>query len=323
MNKSESFEALRRANPRCKPGFIQTVDAAAPTVRRRIATATPTDHPRTRHVRARRPIIGISAAGMAVAAAAAVAVAVFVTVGTPGGKVGVQNAHAAIMQAMTVSAESAQQSGTVNVRITHDGELWAAKVIGWNGDNIEITDNSPGGASSGSPVLVVDGMLYGHDPHYQGWVEVGPVSSIDSGSGTTPTEQLAAIREDIGGSTLRRIVGAMTGLTTTHNGDGSTVYSGTVAAGQIARETGFKEGQNIRVFPFGYVAHGAAADAASPLDTAVTVGSDGVISDIAVTWGTWAYTVVYSDLGSTPPLVAPADAKPLRDVLRHTPAPPQ
>jgi len=323
MNKSESFEALRRANPRSKPGFIQTVDAVAPAVHRRIATATATDQPRMRHVRPRRPFIGISAAGMAVAAAAAVAVAVFVTVGTPGGKVGVQGAHAAIMQAMTVSAESAQQSGTVNVRITHDGELWAAKVIGWNGDNIEITDNSPGGASSGSQILVVDGTLYGHDPHYQGWVEIGPVSSIDPGSGTTPTEQLAAIREDVGGSTLQRIVGAMTGLMTTHKGDGSTVYSGTVAAGQIARETGFKEGQNIRVFPFGYVAHGAAADATSPLDTAVTVGSDGVITEIAVTWGTWAYTVTYSDLGSTPPLVAPANAKPLRDVLSASPAPPQ
>ena len=43
-----------------------------------------------------------------------------------------------------------------------------------------------------------------------------------------------------------------------------------VAAGQIARETGFKEGEAIRVFSFGYVAHGAAADPASLLDTAVT-----------------------------------------------------
>jgi hypothetical protein len=323
MNTSESFEALRRANPRSKPGFIQTVDAAVPTVHRRIATATATDQPRVRHVRPRRPLIGISAAGLAVAVAAAVAVAMFVTVGSPGGKVGVQTANAAIRHAVTLSAESAQQSGTVNVRITHDGELWAAKVIGWNGNNIEITDNSPGGASSGSPILVVDGMLYGHDPSYDGWVQIGPVSSIDPGSGTTPTDQLDAIREDVGGTTLRRIVSAMTGLTTTHQGDGSTVYRGTVAAGQIARETGFKEGQHIRVFPFGYVAHGAAADPASPLDTAVTVGSDGVINHIAVTWGTWAYTVTYSDLGSTPPLAAPANAKPLRDVLRHTPAPPQ
>jgi hypothetical protein len=287
-----------------------------------VATADMSDEPRPRQVRGRRGLLGISAAGLAVAAAAAV-VAVIVAVGSPPGSLGVPSAAAAVQKAVTLSAASAQQSGTVHVQITHDGMPWAIKVIRWNGDDIEITDNSPGGPSSGSPILVVNGTLYGHDPSYQGWVEVGPVSSIDPGSGTTPTDQLSAIREDVGGATLQRVVAAMTGLTTAHRSDGSTVYSGTVAAGQIARETGFKEGQAIRVFPFGYVAHDAAADPASQLSTAVTVGSDGIIRDIAVTWGTWTYTVTYSDLGSTPVLVAPANAKPLRDVLRHTPAPPQ
>jgi hypothetical protein len=40
----------------------------------------------------------------------------------------------------------------------------------------------------------------------------------------------------------------------------------------IARETGFKRGQPIRVFPFGYVAHNE-ADPSAPLDTVVTVGA--------------------------------------------------
>ena len=47
------------------------------------------------------------------------------------------------------------------------------------------------------------------------------------------------------------------------------------AAGLIARESGFKEGGPIRVFPFGYVAHDEAADPAAPLDTAITVGGMG------------------------------------------------
>jgi len=322
MNETESFEALRRANPRYRPNFTETMDAADAEVRSRFATEGAAAEP-PRYRRPRRPLLGISAAGVALAAAAAVAVAVFVTVGSPGGRLGVGTAAAAIKKAVALSAASAQESGTVDVRITHDGALWASKHIRWNADNIEITDDSPGRPSSGSPLLVVDGMMYGHDPSYDGWVEVGPVSSIDPGSGTTPTEQLAAIREDVGGATLQRMVAAMSGLTTAEQSDGSTIYSGTVAAGQIARETGFKEGQVIRVFPFGYVAHDAAADPASQLATAVTVGSDGLIRDIAVTWGTWNYTVSYSDLGSTPALVAPAHAKPLRDVLRHTPPPPQ
>jgi hypothetical protein len=165
-------------------------------------------------------------------------------------------------------------------------------------------------------------MMYGHDPAHEGWVEVGPVSSIDPGSGTTPTEQLDAIREDVGGTTLRRITSGMSGLTATRLADGSTVYSGTFRAGLLARETGFKEGQAIRVFPFGYVAHGAAANPRSRLDTAVTVGSDGVIREIAVAWGTWTYTVAYSELGSTPALAAPADATSLRELrATTTPAP--
>jgi len=325
MKTSESFEALRRANPRSKPGFARAVDAAAAEVRLRIAADRATAEPRVRHIGPGRLLVGFSAAAVALAAVAAVAglVAVGSSGSTPGGTPGVESAAAAFKHAVTLSAVSAQQSGTVNVRMTHDGDLWASKVIDWNGGNVEISDHSPGGPSSGSPLLVVDGMLYGHDPQHEGWVKVGPVSSIEPGSGTAPTEQLGVIREDVGGATLRRMVAAMTGLTTAHQGDGSTLYSGEVAAGQIARQTGFKEGQAIRVLPFGYVAHGAAADPASVLHTAITVGSDDVIREIAVTWGTWTYTVAYSHLGSTPPLVAPAGAKSLRHVLRHTTPPPR
>jgi hypothetical protein len=35
---------------------------------------------------------------------------------------------------------------------------------------------------------------------------------------------------------------------------------------------------------------------------------------IAVTWGTGTYTVTYSGLGSTPALVAPANANSLREL---------
>ena len=314
MSTSQSFEALRRANPRSKAGFNEAVDAAAAEVRARIETALTADRPHGHQLRPRRRLVGVSLAGVALAAAAAVAV--FLTVGSSGVTPGVENAAAAIKKAATLTATSADRSGNATVRMTHDGQLWAQKTVRWNGDDVEISDQSPGGPSSGLPLLVVNGMMYSHDPAHEGWVEVGPVSSIDPGSGTTPTDILAAVREDMGGATLRRITGAMTagGLTTTHQSDGSTVYGGKVAAGQIARETGFKEGQAIRVFPFGYVAHDAAADPESLLDTAVRAGAEGVIREIAVTWGTWTYTVTYSQLGSTPALVAPANAKSLRDL---------
>ncbi len=143
------------------------------------------------------------------------------------------------------------------------------------------------------------------------WVIFGDPASIDPGSGTTPDEYVAAVREDVGGMTLRRIAGRVTGLTVSRPGNGSTVYRGQIAAGAIARETGFKEGEAIRVLPFGYVAHDEAANASALLDVAVTVGADGVVRQISVSWGTWDYTVTYGSLGSAPALEAPKNARDL------------
>jgi hypothetical protein len=144
---------------------------------------------------------------------------------------------------------------------------------------------------AGLRLLVVGGALYGIEPEYGGWVSLGSPSHIDPGSGTSPK--------------------------TRHLADGSTVYSGAVAAGLIARETGFKAGEHIRVLPFGYVAHDETADPASPLATEVTIGADGIVRKIAVAWGTWSYSVAYGKLGSTPALVAPGNARSLEQLRRE------
>ena len=328
MSTSESFQALRRANPRTKAGFARSVEATADAVRAHITAAprgaTASGVPRLRGSRARpsRRVAGISLAGVSFAAAAAVAL--FLTIGSPASGPGIEDAAAAVKQAAIVTAASAERSGTAVVRITHNDELWAGKTVRWNGADVAIANDTPGRSGRpGDELLVVDGTLYGLDVDGS-WVAMGSPNNIDPDSGTTPDEYLAAVREDVGGTTLRRITDGMTGLTTRRLDDGSTVYSGTVAAGLIARETGFKEGQALRVLPFGYVAHDEAADPNSPLDTAVTVGADGVVREIAVTWGTsasaWTYTVTYSDLGTTPAPVAPENA---RDLLKErTPAEP-
>jgi hypothetical protein len=84
-----------------------------------------------------------------------------------------------------------------------------------------------------------------------------------------------------------------------------------VAAGLIARETGFKEGDVLRVLPFGYVAHDEAANPEALLDVAVTVGPEGVVREIAVSWGSWIYRVAYSELGATGEIEAPANTRSL------------
>ncbi len=229
---------------------------------------------------------------------------------------GGETATAAVERAAKLSAASAERSGTVVVRITHDGELWTGSTVRWNGSDLSVAGDGPSrpGRKPGEHLRVVDGTLYGPDPETGGWLILGSPKSIDPGSGTTPDEYLAAVRLDTGGVTLRRITDGITGLTTTHRGDGSTVYSGKVAAGVIAPETGFKEGKSIRVLPFGYVAHDEAADAAAPVDVAVTVGPDDVVREIAVSWGTWVYTATYSALGATPSPVAPENARSLLEL---------
>jgi hypothetical protein len=240
-------------------------------------------------------------------------------VAPPGAAPGVANAAAAVRKAATVSAAAAERSGTAVVRITHDDAIWAGTTIHWHGQDLSLTSDAPTRLGRvGSELRVVDGTMYGIDDGE--WVVLGDPDSIDPGSGTTPDEYLAAVRQDVGGETLRRITDGMGDPITSRLADGATVYSGTVAAGLIARETGFKEGRSIRVLPFGYVAHDEAADPDAPLDAAITVDAGGVVREIAVTWGTsasaWTYTVTYSGLGATRAPVAPTGARPLRERLR-------
>jgi hypothetical protein len=318
MNTSDSIRALRRANPRGRAGFTRAVEMAAEEVRVAIATETARaaspQRLEARHRRARR----FAAAGaVAVAAGAAL-----LTMGSIDGGTGVESATAAVERAATATAASAERSGTAEIVMTHNAELWAQKTVRWNGGDIAITEESPNRfGRKGRGLRVVDGMLYGPD-HDGAWIELGNPASIDPDSGTTPDEHLVAVREDILGVTLRRITGDVNGLASAPLADGSTVYRGTVAAGLIARETGFKEGEAIRVLPFGYVANDA-THASAPLDVSVTVGADGLVRSIAASWGTaasaWTYTVTYSELGATPPIVAPANARPFPD---RTPAEP-
>jgi hypothetical protein len=312
MNTTQSFEALRRANPRTKAGFEPSVEDAAVAVRAAVEADARTVHPGRRFVRV--PAVGASLA--------AVAVASFVVVGSLTGGPGAESAVAAFREAATITAASAERSGTAVVLITHDGEEWAGTTIRWNGDDISISRVHPSrDGRFGDEMRLVDGILYGPDAQ-GGWLAQGSPRNIDPDSGTTPDETLAAVREDVGGVTLRRLTSGMTGLTKVALDDGSTVYRGTVAAGLVARETGFKEGQAIRVFPFGYVAHDEAANPQAQLGLAVTVGVDGVVREIAVTWGTpsssWVYTVAYSELGTTAAPVAPPNA---RDLVKERLAP--
>ena len=161
---------------------------------------------------------------LAGASLAAVAVA-SLAIGSFGGGPGVESAAAAAKRAAKATAVSADRSGTAVVRITHNAEPWAGTTVRWHGNDVAVSRGAPTRAGKvGAELLVVDGILYGVDPDVEGgWIQFGSPEAIDPDSGTTPGEYLAAVREDTGGATLRRITDGRAAPLTSHLGDGSTV----------------------------------------------------------------------------------------------------
>jgi hypothetical protein len=307
MSTERALQLLTRENP-VREADLPGADALHVSVLAERILLEPRQREPRRTRRARR-ISALGAAGATFAAVAAI-----LMVASPGGGRGVEDAAAAVRNAAAVTSESAERSGTAVVRITHGGELWAGRTIRWHGHDLSILGEDP--LRQRAVVLVVDGVLYARDAEDGGWLMEGRHANIDPDSGTAPYEQLAAIRDDVGGTTLERITGGMTGLATRELEDGSIVYSGSVEARLIARETGFKEDEFIRVLPFGYVAHEEASNSDALIQADVTVGADGVVRGIAVSWGTWLYTVAYDQLGTTPPIKAPANAQSLPEMRR-------
>jgi hypothetical protein len=297
MNTTDSLDALRRANPRHKPDFLES----AIELTRNAGT------PPSRQAFRPWPVVGIPAVATVV-----VVVVTLIAVGSPVGPLVVSPAEA-MQQAVVASASAAESSGTVVLEITQDGELWVGRTLRWNGTDLSISPNETSPAGKGG-LLVVDGIMYGPNPEIaDGWIEMGSPDSVDPDSGTTPGEYLAAIGEDVGGATMQRITGEMTDLTTSQTEGGSTIYTGKVPASALARETGLKEGETLRVLPFGNVAHDDASNPASLIDISISVRPDGTIGEILATWGgasSWSYRLTYSDLGSTAALEKPAKVQP-------------
>lgn len=311
MIPTDSLDALRRANPRHKPEFAERTG----DLTRKAAILSSLETPQTTGTRARPanpafrrwPAVGIPAVATVVALVVA-----FIAVGSPVGPLAVSPAEA-MQQAVIASAQAADSSGTVVLEISEDGELWVGRTLRWNGTDLSIAGNDPSRVGRGD-LLVVDGIMYGPDPEVtDGWIEMGSPDSVDPDSGTTPGEYLAAIGEDVGGATMQRITGEMTDVTTSQSADGSTIYTGKVPAGALARETGVKEGETLRVLPFGNVAHDDAANPNALIDISISVTPGGTIGEIHATWGgdsSWSYRLTYSDLGSTAPLEKPTNVQP-------------
>jgi hypothetical protein len=151
MNGTDGLDALRRANPRLQSGFTRMATDLTRAIdpRRAEVDPSPRGGPQLPRSWRQRPAFGIPAAASLVAAV----VAAVLAVGSPTGAPAVSPA-AAIEQAATVSGRAAEQSGTVSIEVTRDGDLWAAKLaIVWapaapSGQSAAVAECSNDGPST-------------------------------------------------------------------------------------------------------------------------------------------------------------------------------
>ncbi len=183
-----SIHALRRANPRNRPGFARSVEAVEEAVHSRLDGF---EDPAPETSFARRRLIRVSSAGAVVAAVAAAAL---VLIGSPGSGPGVESATAAVRKAATMTAASAERSGTARVRITHNGQAWAAGTVRWNGEDVAISQDLRRRGRAGSELRVVDGVLYGVEPRSAGSTWAPPTTSIPTAARPRPSTSRQRVR---------------------------------------------------------------------------------------------------------------------------------
>lgn len=323
MPTDTTFHALRNASPRNQPGFDEWIDGLEALTKQITASPVPTRR-RLARLAARRRVIGLSAAALA---AAALVVGLTVTAASP------PSAHAAAEKALAVTA--AASSGTITGTVSHDGSSYTLDTTRWNGDAIAVTPGDRSDFGPNQALTLIDGTAYveqadGTWLHYASESGVGPKIG--------PMVELA--HDNVAGNTADQILALVTGLTQTTQPDGTTVYSGTIPSSNTdpgvapTDDTILRIVTNLRT---GNEAIGPHKKFAPPagfhggLHLRMTVGPDGIVRQISLTFqqedtgspatdGSYTWTIGYSQLGSTPPIKAPATSTPTPPVIwSHTP----
>jgi hypothetical protein len=267
-------------------------------------TAAPVPAPR-RLLRSagRHRLIALSAAAAAAAVAvAAVVVGLTVSAATP------QSAYAAAKKAL--AATSAADSGVMTMTVVQGATTWMLETTRWNGDDIAL---SPGQGLLGSnrQLLLVGGGAYvqqadGSWLHYANEADVGPALG--------PSVRIT--RDDVAGTTAEQILALATGLQKTVEPDGTTVYTGTIRNNDADPEAAPTHGAIMRMINNLRSGDEVHALAGHHFQLKMTVGSDGLVRQVSLTFeqkdtrwfagdGTYTWSVTYSQLGSAPPITVP------------------
>jgi hypothetical protein len=275
--------------------------------------------PRSRVTHRRSFRIAIPTLSVLAAATAAIVLGLTLGAASPSG------ASAAARRALAATA--AAPSGTMTTTVLHGGVTRTIDATRWNGHDIAFST----GFDQFPQLLLIGGGMYvqtsdGSWLHYANASDVGP----------KPLGGLTQLAQDnIAGTTAQQILSLATGVQTTVQPDGTTVYTGTIPSGSI--NAGNDPGNNAIIsmilgaqkrtdMMFGAGKGDAPGGQLNDLQLQMSVGADGLVSQVSVTFqqqgtssppadGTYTWSVTYSQLGSTPPITAPASST---DVLPGT-----
>jgi hypothetical protein len=197
--------------------------------------------------------------------------------------------------------------------VLHAGVTQTIDAARWNGSDIAF---SPGDGPIPQLLLIGGGMYVqtsdGTWLHYANASDVGPKP-------LGGLEQLA--QHNIAGTAPQQILALATGVQQTAQPDGTTVYTGTIPSssldpamvpGNDAITSMILGAQKRTDMMFGGARGNAPGSSVqNDLQFEMSVGGDGLVRQVSVTFqqnGTYTWSVTYSQLGSTPPITAPASS---------------
>ena len=270
--------------------------------------------PRSRVTHRRSFRIAIPTLAALAAATAAIVLGLTLSAASP------SSASAAAQRALAATA--AAPSGTMTTTVLHAGVTQTIDAARWNGSDIAF---SPG-LGPIPQLLLIGGGMYVQTSDGT-WLHYANASNV------TPKplgglEQLA--QDNIAGTTPQQILALATGVQQTAQPDGTTLYTGAIPNSSLDPATlpgndaitnmilGAQK-RTAMMFGVGPNQPDAPGGQQNDLQLQMSVGADGLVSQVSVTFqqqgtsspagdDTYTWSVTYSQLGSTPPITAPASS---------------
>jgi hypothetical protein len=201
----------------------------------------------------------------------------------------------------------------MTMTVQHDGTIDTLNSTQWNGADIAVSSGKRGGLGPNRELLLVAGSAYvqtadGSWLHYASASDVGPKLG--------PFVQLA--QDNVAGNTADQILALATGLHKTVQPDGTTVYSATIPNSNADPGVAPTDGVIMRMIANLRSGNelGAPGGYHDDLQLQMAVGGDRLVRQVGLTFqqdtssptgdGAYTWSVTYSQLGSTPPIMPPA-----------------